>query len=109
MKKKVLVLGAGPEHSAVFNKELDGPKVVFEATSADALRVAKNADVIAVHVDKHKGFLEEAFARGYSGGIVAITTSPATINKQLTLPSNEVVGHVSWVAAPQAIMNALAT
>ncbi len=107
--KKVLVLGAGPEHSAVFNKELSDHKLTFETSSSAALRRAKSADVIAVHIDKHGGFLDEVINLGYSGGIVAIATSKRTINKLLKFPNGVIVDPVSWGTAPHAIMRALAT
>lgn len=107
-QRKIVILGAGPEHQPMLQADLDEHKIVFEALPSGALSGSRNADVIAVHIDRHPEFLKDAFGRGYTGKVVAIATSPATMSKQIRLPNNTLVDPVSWRMASQAIAHALA-
>lgn len=105
--KKIVVLGVGPEHQAVYEDVLKEHKTIFVSTPTDAFGVLKNTDVIAVNIDNHVAFLDQAFNRGYSGKVVAITNSRKRMNKATDIPGGGRVYPVCCRTAPEEIMRTL--
>lgn len=106
--KKIVVLGVGPEHQAVYEDVLKEHKIVFVSSSLDAFGVLKNTDVVAVNIDNHTTFLDQAFNRGYGGKVVAITNSRKRMNKATELPDGGKIYPVCCRTAPEEIMRSLA-
>ncbi|MGB2580714.1 MAG: hypothetical protein WBC83_03390 [Minisyncoccia bacterium] len=106
--KKIVVLGVGPEHQAVYEDALKEHKIIFVSTSHDAFGVLKNTDVVAVNIDNHTSFIDQAFNRGYSGKIVVITNSRKRMNKVTELPDGVKVSPVCCRTAPEEIIRYLA-
>lgn len=106
--KKVVVLGVGPEHQAVYEDVLKEFKIIFVSTPMDAFGVLKNTDVVAVNIDNHGSFLDQAFSRGYDGKVVVITSSRKSMNKVTELPDGVKVYPVCCRTAPEEIMRSLA-
>lgn len=106
--KKVVVLGVGADHHAIYSEVLKDHKVVFVASHDDALHAGRNADVIAVNIDKHGGFLGAMFSRLFEGKVVAIATSRKLMNKLVELPNGGKVSPVCQRTAPDEIMRLLA-
>lgn len=105
--KKIVVLGVGPEHQAVYEDVLKEHKIVFVSTSVDAFGVLKNTDVVAVNIDNHGLFLEKAFSRGYCGKVVAITNSRKSMSKATELPDGVKIYPVCCRTAPEEIIRSL--
>ncbi|MFZ2303664.1 MAG: hypothetical protein WAV98_02640 [Minisyncoccia bacterium] len=106
--KKIVVLGVSTEQHAVYSEVLDGHSVVFAVSHEDALSAGRTADVVAVNIDKHTGFLSEMFSRLYEGKVVAIATSRKLMNKLVLLPDGGKVSPVCQRTAPEEIMRVLA-
>lgn len=107
-KKKVVVLGVGTDHHAVYSDVLKDHKVVFVSSHDDALHAGRTADVIAVNIDKHGGFLGAMFSRLFDGKVVAIATSKELMNRFVVLPNGGKISPVSQRTAPNEIMRLLA-
>lgn len=106
--KKIVVLGVGADHHAVYEEVLKDHKVVFAATPEDALSAGRTADVVAINIDKHKGFLGEMFSRLFDGKVVAIATSRGLLNKLIDHPNGGKIAPVCFRTAPGEIMRLLA-
>ena len=106
--KKIVVLGVGTAHHAVYSEILKDHKVVFSDSHEDALHAGRTADVVAVNIDKHGGFLNAMFSRLFDGKVVAIATSRKLMNKLIELPNGGKVSPVCQRTAPEEIMRMLA-
>jgi len=106
--KKIVVLGVCADHHAVYPEVMKDHKVVFATSHEDALRAGRNADVVAVNIDKHNEFLNSMFDRLYEGKVVAIATSRKLMNKLVELPNGEKIDPVCQRTAPEEIMRLLA-
>lgn len=106
--KKVVVLGVGADHHAVYSEVLKDHKVVFANSHEEALSSGRTADVIAVNIDKHGGFLGAMFSRLFEGEVVAIATSRKLMNKLVELPGGEKISPVCQRTAPEEIMRMIA-
>ena len=73
MTKKIVILGVGPEHQAVYEDVLKENKTIFVSTPLAAFGVLKNTDVVAVNIDNHTSFLDQAFNRGDCGHAFSLT------------------------------------
>jgi len=105
--KKIVILGVGPEHRAVYAEELKGCKISFPFSFNAALAVARTADLIAVNIDHYCEFFAKAFERGYAGKVVAIATSRKCMNKTVELPNGKKITPVCCRTAPGEIMRLL--
>ncbi|HBB44311.1 MAG: hypothetical protein UW27_C0010G0041 [Parcubacteria group bacterium GW2011_GWA1_44_13] len=106
--KKIVVLGVCTDHHAVYSEILKDHKVVFAISHEDALHAGRTADVVAVNIDKHNGFLNTMFDRLFEGKVVAIATSRKLMNKLVELPNGGKVSPVCQRTAPEEIMRLLA-
>ncbi len=106
--KKIVVLGVGADQHAVYSEVLKGHKVVFANTHEDALHSGRTADVVAVNIDKHNGFLGAMFNNLFEGEVVAIATSRKLMNKLVELPKGGKISPVCQRRAPEEIMRLLA-
>jgi hypothetical protein len=105
---KVVVLGVGADHHAVYSDVLKGYRVVFASSSEEALHAGRTADVIAVNIDRHNSFLGGIFMRLFVGKVVAIATSRKLMNKLIDLPNGGKISPVCQRTAPEEIMRMLA-
>lgn len=106
--KKIVVLGVGADHHAVYSEILKKHKVVFTDSHEDALHAGRTADVVAVNIDRHGGFLNAMFNRLFEGKVVAIATSRKLVNKLVELPNGGKISPVCQRTAPEEIMRLLA-
>lgn len=107
--RKIVVLGVGTDRHAVYSEVLKDHKVVFANSHEDALNDGRTADVVAVNIDKHNGFLDAIYKCLFEGKVVAIATSKKLMNKLVELPNGGKISPVCQRTAPEEIMRVLAT
>lgn len=78
----VIVLGVGPEYRAQY-EGMTGAIVQIHEKPASALGRVHGAKVVAFDVDEHPGFLDDLGRIGFTGQIVPIARSRATMNTEV--------------------------
>ena len=106
--KKVVVLGVDVQHHAIYSEVLICHNVVFVVSQEEALTSGGNADVLAVNIDKYRGFLQSMLDRVFNGSIVAISTSRQYLNRPHELSGGKKLAPVCQRTAPTEIVRMLA-